>query len=94
MLKKVEFAEEATHEFRESVRWYESRAEGLGLRFSDELDSTLERIRLNPSLYRRVAGDIRRIQMNRFPYSVFYATEGDTLVVLRIFNNKRKPLQW
>ncbi len=94
MLRKVKFVAEASREFRESVEWYESRAKGLGLRFTDEMDSTLERIRLNPDLYRRIAGNIRRIQMNRFPYSVFYTTEDDTLVILRIFHNKRKPLQW
>lgn len=94
MLRKVKFAEEASREFRESVEWYESKAKGLGLRFTDETDSTIEKIRLNPDMYMKVAGNIRRIQMNKFPYSVFYATEDDTLVILRIFHNKRKPIEW
>jgi len=68
MLKKVKFAREAAFEFRESVEWYESRAKGLGLRFADEIDSTVERIRLNPDMYMRVVENIRRIQVNRFPY--------------------------
>ena len=94
MLRKVRFAEEASCEFRKSVQWYESKTRGLGLRFTDEVDSTVERIRLNPDLYMNVAGNIRRIQVNRFPYSVFYTTENDTLVILRIFHNKRKPVEW
>ncbi|QTA86360.1 type II toxin-antitoxin system RelE/ParE family toxin [Desulfonema magnum] len=94
MLRKVKFAGEASGEFRESVEWYESRAKGLGLRFTDEIDSTVERIRLNPDMYMKIAGNIRRIQVNRFPYSVFYTTEDDTLVILRIFHNKRKPVEW
>jgi len=94
MLKKVRFAEEATLEFRESVEWYESRAKGFGLRFTDEIDSTIERIMLNPDMYMKVAENIRRIQVNKFPYSVFYATENDTLVILRIFHNKKKPVEW
>ncbi len=94
MLKKVKFVEEASCEFRESVEWYESRAKGLGLRFTDEIDSTVERIRLNPHLYPKVTGNIRRIQVNRFPYSVFYTTEDDTILILRIFHNKRKPVEW
>lgn len=94
MLEKIKFAEDASGEFRESVEWYESMAKGLGLRFAYEIDSTLERIKLNPDLYRKIVGDIRRIQVNRFPYSVFYTTEEDTLVILRIFHNKRKPVQW
>jgi hypothetical protein len=38
MQKKVRFAEEASYEFRESVEWYESVFNGLGLRFTDEVD--------------------------------------------------------
>jgi plasmid stabilization system protein ParE len=94
MLRKVRFAEEASLEFRESVEWYELRAKGLGLRFTDEIDSTVERIRLNPDLYMKIAENIRRIQVNKFPYSVFYATEEDILVILRIFHSKRKPVEW
>ena len=94
MINKVKFVEEASYEFRESVEWYESRAKGLGLRFTDEIDSTVERIKLNPDLYQIITGNIRRIQVNRFPYSVFYKTEDDTLVIIRIFHNKRKPVKW
>lgn len=94
MLRKVKFAKEASYEFLESVEWYESRGKGLGFRFTDEIDSTIERIKLNPDMYMKVAGKIRRIQMNKFPYSVFYTTEDDILVILRIFHNKRKPIEW
>ncbi len=39
---KVKFAEEASHEFRESVGWYESKTKGLGLEFTYEIDGTVE----------------------------------------------------
>ncbi|MCK5228729.1 MAG: type II toxin-antitoxin system RelE/ParE family toxin, partial [Desulfobulbaceae bacterium] len=64
------------------------------LTFTDEIDSTIERIQLNPDFYQRVTENIRKIQVNKFPYSVYYTTEDDTLVILRIFHNKRKPLTW
>ncbi len=94
MLNKVKFTEEASNEFRESVEWYESRAKDLGLGFTGEIDCTVERIKLNPDLYQVVTENIRRIQVNRFPYSLFYKTEDDILVILRIFHNKRKPIKW
>ncbi|MEW6089230.1 MAG: type II toxin-antitoxin system RelE/ParE family toxin [bacterium] len=94
MIKKVKFAQEASLEFRDSVDWYESKARGLGLRFTDETDSTIERIKLNPDLYPSVVEDIKRIQLNKFPFSIFYKVENDILVILRIFHNKRKPIEW
>ncbi len=91
ILNKVKFVKEAVNELRESVDWYELSAEGLGLRFMDEIDSTIERIKLNPALYQKITGKIRKIQVNKFPFSVFYKTEDCTLIILRIFHNKRKP---
>nr|VFK66083.1 MAG: hypothetical protein BECKUNK1418G_GA0071005_107827 [Candidatus Kentron sp. UNK]VFK69369.1 MAG: hypothetical protein BECKUNK1418H_GA0071006_10132 [Candidatus Kentron sp. UNK] len=66
MLEKVKFTKEASDEFMESVKWYESAARGLGLGFTDEIGSTIERIKRNPDLYGRITGNIRRIQVNRF----------------------------
>ncbi len=91
---KVRFTKEATCEFMDSVQWYESKGKGLGLSFTDEMDSLLERIRLNPDMYPNIAENIRRIQMNKFPYSVFYTIENDFLIILRVFHNKRSPIKW
>jgi plasmid stabilization system protein ParE len=90
----VKFVTEAIYEFHESVDWYESKTNGLGLRFIDEIDSTIERIKLNPEFYPTVVEDIRKIQINKFPFSVFYKIEEDLLVILRLFHNKRKPIEW
>ncbi len=92
ILNKVKFVTEAANELRESVEWYELRAEGLGLRFMNEIDSTIERIKLNPHLYQKIIVEIRKIQVNKFPFSVFYKTEDSTLIILRIFHNKREPV--
>lgn len=94
MLTKVKFTKEASCEFLESVEWYELKGKGLGLRFTDEINSTLERIKLHPNMYMKVVDDIRRIQMNKFPYSLFFTVEDDILVILRIFHKKRKPIEW
>ena len=63
ILNKVKFVTEAANELRESVEWYEHRAEGLGLRFMNEIDSTIERIKLNPHQYQKIIAEIRKIQV-------------------------------
>lgn len=94
MIKKIKFTKEASHEFHDSVDWYESSTKGLGLKFTDEIESTIERIKLNPALYPSILEDIKRIQLNKFPFSMFYKVEGEILIILRIFHNKRKPIYW
>jgi len=42
ILNKVKFVKEAANELRESVEWYEQSAEGLGLRFMNEIDALLK----------------------------------------------------
>jgi len=93
-IRSVKFVTKAGYEFHESVDWYESKTNGLGFRFIDEIDSTIERIKLNPELYPTVADDIRKIQVNKFPFPVFYTIQDDLLVILRLFHNKRKPIEW
>ena len=41
-----------------------------------------------------IVGNIRRIQINIFPYSIFYKIDGNILIILRIFHNQRKPIEW
>lgn len=71
ILKKVKFVKEAVNELRESVDWYELSAEGLALRFMDEIDSTIERIKLNPALYQKITSKIRKIQVTNFQFRYF-----------------------
>ncbi len=93
-MRTVKFAQAACREMREAEAWYSDKMPSLGARFLDEMDSTLERIRLNPHLYPIVAPGIRRIQMNRFPFSVFYTLEADLLLIVRLFHQRRKSIEW
>ncbi len=67
MLSKVKFAKEATDELRDAVQWYELKAKGLGLKLTDEIDSTIESIKLNFNLYPIVVENIKKIQVFRIP---------------------------
>jgi hypothetical protein len=58
MIHKVKFANEAATEFRKSVRWYKSNSPGLGEKFAAEIDSTIERIKLNPDFYPIIVEEI------------------------------------
>ena len=92
MITKVKFVVEAAHEFREAVSWYKSRLEGLDIIFLNEINKTIERIKFNPYLYPIIVENIRRAQVEIFPYSIYYKVEEHILIILRLFHNKRKPI--
>ena len=94
MIAKVKFVVEAACEFREAVKWYKSKINGLDLIFLKEIDVAIENIKKHPSLYPIIIDNIRKIQVNIFPYSIFYKVDDDIIIILRLFHNKRKPIDW
>jgi toxin ParE1/3/4 len=61
--------------------WYEAARPGLGTSFLQRVDEAVEKIGRNPLTYRKVKGQNRRLNLERFPYALFYRVEGDAIVV-------------
>lgn len=99
MIASVSFEDEADAEYRQAGRWYESRRVGIGVAFLDAVDVALRRIvdfpRAGVSVP-RVPGDlpVRRFAVNRFPYHVVYLETPDTLRILAVAHDRRKPGYW
>jgi len=52
---------EAQTDIREAAKWYEERESGLGLRFLDEIRTSLQRINDNPLRFPIIEDDVRRV---------------------------------
>ena len=87
MTFSAKFLLEATNEFRDYVDWYELKSKGLWLKFTDEPDATIERIKLNPDVYPVIVKNIRKIQVNNLPSPFFYKTKPTALIIIRIYHN-------
>ena len=66
-------------ELIEAQDWYEEEAPGLGRRFREALDAVVERMSAHPRQFPIVFKNLRRALLRRFPYSLFFAIEGETL---------------
>lgn len=85
MTPRLTFRPAAAREIREARRWYEQQLPGLGLRFLDDLDATVEEFRVHPLINRAVTEDglVRRALLRTFPYTLVYEViSPDELVVL------------
>ena len=85
---------EAEAEITEAFRWYEEKSEGLGSEFMRALEASLSLIQRNPASYALIHKQMRRAVLRRFPYSVIYIFENNTVVVLACFHASRNPKQW
>jgi plasmid stabilization system protein ParE len=91
---KVIFTQAAKAELIEAQDWYEGEATGLGRRFRQAIDALVERMSANPRQFPVVFKNVRRALLRRFPYSLFFVIEGETLLVIACFHASRDPLQW
>jgi plasmid stabilization system protein ParE len=90
----VIFTQAARAELIKAQDWYESEASGLGRRFRQAIDALAERMSANPRQFPIVLKNVRRALLRRFPYSLFFLVEDETVLVIACFHASRDPLQW
>jgi plasmid stabilization system protein ParE len=74
--------------------WYEEQRPGLGEEFLTAVDATFDAIEQIPEMFRRVHGEVRRANVSRFPYAIFYRIDTKSVVVLTILHTARDPKLW
>lgn len=84
----------AQEEIRHAALFYEDCRDGLGQEFIDAIEAAFEHIQRHPTVWRVLKGRFRRYLLQRFPYGVIYAVEGETIYVAAVMHLKRKPGYW
>jgi len=92
-IRQVVFRPQAADDASDVQAWYESRRAGLGHEFGVAIEDLIDRIATNPFMFRRVHGETRRAVLSRFPYAVYFRSEGDPIVVLAI-HGRQHPSRW
>jgi plasmid stabilization system protein ParE len=95
-MKPIGFAPAARDEFDEAAEWYESHAEGLGQRFVDCVDATVQRIAALPGGFPTWDVDPRfkRAVVPRFPYLLFYRELAANVEIVAVAHGAREPGYW
>lgn len=84
----------ARQELEDALAWYEDQQTGLGGALLDELARALDLIEKFPHAWHPLTQRIRRLRLNRFPYSVVYASFAGEWVVLALAHQHRRPFYW
>jgi plasmid stabilization system protein ParE len=77
-----------------AYRWYEKERNGLGMAFLIAIRSAMDIVVENPEAYAVVRGDIRRVNLHRFPYAVFYRFRAELIIVIACMHCSRDPKRW
>jgi len=81
-------------EVADIYEWYENERRGLGEEFILEFEALIKSIVEFPQSFARVNDRVRRANLNRFPYIVFYQVESKRVVVLAVIHQSRGSHSW
>ena len=78
-------------EIEDAKEFYNLQKPTLGDTFKNDVKKTIENIKNFPNLYPNITNDLKRTVLHRFPYSIFYAITNDTILILSVAHQHRKP---
>jgi plasmid stabilization system protein ParE len=85
---------EAEADITAANEWYLAIGEELSRRFLETLETVLRRMQSTPLLYAVEKWECRRAHLRKFPYFLVYRVEGNNVVVLGLFHERRDPALW
>ncbi len=70
--------------------WYEDEIPGLGGEFREEFSRAYRKLGQRPLLHAVRFSGIRRVNLDRFPYGIFYTVKRDEVRVLAVLHGRRE----
>src|SRR5215216_1221534 len=81
-------------EMTEAALFYESSSEGLGSDFLDDVQRAIDRLCDYPYAGESIDASLRRTLLHRFPFSLIYAVEDHSIVIIAVGHHGRAPGYW
>ncbi len=79
----------AAADVEDAFLWYENQRVGLGGEFLAAVNTVLESLVAYPERFPVVYRETRRVNLRRFPYSLFYRIIDDQVII-----GRRHPRRW
>jgi plasmid stabilization system protein ParE len=94
LIPSVVFHEDARSEFDEALSFYVMEGPALGIGFVSAVEHAVARAQSLPESAPLIRGKMRRMRVERFPYSVIYRHVDDAIRVLAVAHDRRRPFYW
>jgi plasmid stabilization system protein ParE len=73
----------------DAVNWYEDRQPGLGAEFIEDFLAHYRWLARDAQLYAVLFADVRRLNLDRFPYGLFYVIRPPEIWLLAVLHASR-----
>jgi hypothetical protein len=85
---------EAEEELQAATLGYEQQQPGLGEDFLQQFELTLGRVLADPGRWRKIRGENRKLNFQRFPFAIIYGVANDALYIKAVMHLHRRPFYW
>jgi plasmid stabilization system protein ParE len=91
---RVRFHPAAAAEVERAQVWYEERSVLAAAGFLQELTRAIQRLRAAPERYPSAEHGTRRIVLEQYPFTAFYLTRRDEILIVAVAHHRRRPGYW
>lgn len=85
---------EIQEEIDEGVDYYFKKEPGVEDEFIEALKAATRKLLKDPGFPRQFDPPYRRVVAERFPYQIIYRIEADTVRIIAVMHQSRKPGYW
>jgi len=93
-MQELRFHPDVAMDIKEAYKWYEEQSVGLGEELFDEIERSYQAITEFPKAWAPFPHGFRRYLLSRFPYSIIYKIDDESIYIIAIMHNSRKPNYW
>jgi len=92
-LFSIFYTSEAEKDIDEIEDFYDSKQDDLGSKFVSDLENCFESLKRHPEMYARFKEEIRKGNLQKFPYSFYYQNDmpEELVNVLGVFAQAQDP---
>ena len=93
---RLVYTESARRELHEVTRFYARQDRRVAISFVEEFDRALALLLENPKLGHRVSPKVRRLSVQKYPYSIYYTLDvaRDEITLSVVCHQRRSPRYW
>lgn len=94
MAHTLKLRNRANRDLGEIYEWNKEQRVGLEEEFLLSVQDVFISIGQNPEIYSEVYPKIRKCNLRRFPYSVYYKIFKKSIAILAVYHHSRNPKHW
>lgn len=91
MIYRLQLSDSAKTDLTEAIAWYGSKGPGIAALFEVQVKASFALLCRHPLAFGIVRKRVRKINVNVFPYSIFYEIHKNHIVVLAVLHHSRYP---